>query len=125
MKLITYLLIALSTCCTISAQLLLKSVVSSKHAQAMMSESLYRFGFAVAMTPSTWLAVSIQAIGYGVWLIVLSREKMAVAIAVSGSLFYLSVSFMALLFFSEKLSAIQWCGLTLISIGVLMVASKH
>ncbi len=125
MKGLLYILISASTGCTVVAQLLLKRVLTSATVQAAMSQGLPKIALAVASMPLAWLALCIQGAGYVVWLAVLSKEKMAIAFAISGSFFYLLVSFAAWALFSEALNTLQWVGITLISLGVLLVASQQ
>lgn len=115
------MLVVLSTCCTLVAQLLLKRVVNSDGARGAMSEGPLQFIMHAAMVPTTSIALAIQVAGYITWLFVLSREKMAVAFAISGSFFYIVTALASWFLYSETLAPSQWAGLTLISIGVFMV----
>jgi len=121
---VTYLLILLSTLCTLSAQLLLKQIVGSSSAQLAMAGGVFPFIINALTNPLAWLALSIQVVGYLVWLFVLGREKMAVAIALSGSFFYILASVAAWALFSERLTLQQWSGIVLISAGVVLVANR-
>ena len=121
MKYLTLLLVVLSTCCTLVAQLLLKRVVSSDAARSAMSEGPAQFIMHAATVPATSIALAIQVAGYVTWLFVLSREKMAVAFAISGSIFYIITALASWHFFSERLTITQWSGLVLISLGVFTV----
>lgn len=124
MKSLTYLLILTSTLCTLSAQLILKRVVSAPSAKSAMTSEPLQFIVQAMFTPMTWLALSIQVAGYLIWLFVLGREKMAVAIALSGSFFYILASAASWLLFSERLTPMQWIGIMLISAGVLLIAHR-
>lgn len=86
-----------------------------------MAESPVHFIMHAAFVPLTWLALVIQVAGYVIWLFVLSREKMAVAFAISGSIFYIITALASWHFFSERLTIAQWIGLMLISLGVFIV----
>lgn len=124
MKPLLYALVVASTCCTLLAQLLLKQVISTGHVRSALQEGILHFVLAVATVPLAWLALGIQATGFMLWLLVLSKEKMAIAFALSGSFFYLLVSFAGIFFFSERLTGYQWGGIVLISTGVLLVAAR-
>jgi drug/metabolite transporter (DMT)-like permease len=76
----------------------------------------------VAGSPLIWLAVTLQVIGLGLWMVIVSREKIAVAVAVSGAMFYLLMAALGWILFSERLSMLQGLGLALISTGVILVA---
>ena len=120
----SYILIFASTMCTLIAQLLLKHVVGAPAAKAHMAADPLQFIVHAMLTPLTWFALSIQVLGYLIWLFVLSREKMAVAFAISGSVFYLVTALASWHFYSERLSAGQTVGIFLISVGVFLVAAK-
>ncbi|NJC31339.1 undecaprenyl phosphate-alpha-L-ara4N flippase subunit ArnE [Xanthomonas arboricola] len=124
MKSFLYLLVAASTMCTLVAQLLLKRVVGTPEARLAMQGGLPDFVMHAASNPWAWLALSIQVSGYVIWLVVLSKEKMAVAFAISGSFFYLVVGLAGWVFYAERLSATQWLGICFISMGVLLIAYR-
>ncbi|SEL71921.1 undecaprenyl phosphate-alpha-L-ara4N flippase subunit ArnE [Pseudoxanthomonas sp. GM95] len=118
---ILYILIATSTLCTLTAQLLLKRVVGTATARHAIQGGMLDFVAHLVVSPLTWLALSLQISGYLVWLIVLSKEKIAISFAISGSFFYFLVGISAWLFYDEKLSMIQWAGLALISFGIFLI----
>ena len=122
MKIITYALIVFSTLCTLGAQLILKNVVSHPSAKSAMGTGVISFLETTLSHPLTWLALVLQGTGYISWLIVISREKLAVSFALSGSTFYLLTAFSAWYFYSERLTAYQWTGIIFISFGVLLIA---
>lgn len=123
MNLFTYALILISTLCTLSAQLLLKHVVGTPTAKAAMASDPTQFLLHTMSSPLTWFAFAIQVAGYVVWLFVLSREKMGIALALSGSCFYLLAVTASWIFFSEKLSTAQLSGIILITVGIFLMAS--
>jgi len=122
MKIITYLLIVISTLCTLGAQLLLKKVINEPAAKNALVVSPSAFLESTLTHPLTWLALFFQGSGYLFWLFVLSREKLAVSFALSGSAFYLLTAVSAWYLYSERLTLHQWIGITLISAGVLLLA---
>jgi drug/metabolite transporter (DMT)-like permease len=116
----TTLLILIVTLCTIGSQLLLKRSVGDL-AGTLRETGIAGFLMAAATSPGVIGALAIQATGYIVWMFVLLRSQLSVAFAISGSFFYLLMAAASWLFFGERLSAVQWAGLLMISIGVLMV----
>src|SRR5207342_252119 len=118
----TVVLILLVTLCTISSQLILKSGVNSLVA-VLKTEGVVPFLFAAATSPKVLTALSIQGAGYVVWLFVLAQSKLSVAFATSGSFFYLVMAAASWLVFGERLTAVQWAGLVLISCGVMLVSN--
>ena len=57
-------------------------------------------------------------IGYAVWMVVISQEKLGVAVAVLGSGFYVLMALTAWFAFGEELTPLQWAGIAFITIGV-------
>ena len=120
LKIPTPLLILIVTFCTIGSQLILKKAVSG------ISYSLKEFGvsaflWAAATSPWVLLALALQGAGYVLWLFVLTGERLSVAFAISGSFFYLVMAAASWYFFDERMTVLQWLGLVLISVGVLLV----
>ncbi|RYG98736.1 MAG: hypothetical protein EON58_06240 [Alphaproteobacteria bacterium] len=118
---ITYLLIFASMVCNLSAQLILKKALTAPAMRESMVEGPLTFIIAAAFHPHVWIALAIQATGYGVWFFVLTREKLAVSFAIAGSMIYIMTAFAGWYFYSERLMPWQWLGIILISVGVVLV----
>ncbi|RDY68830.1 EamA family transporter [Lysobacter soli] len=118
------LLVLIVNLCTIGSQLILKKSVGSI-ASVLRNEGALQFIWSAATTPGVILALSIQGLGYVVWLFVLTQERLSVAFALSGSCFYLIMAAASWFFFNERLSPLQWTGLFLISAGVMMVTQSR
>ena len=116
----TTLLILLVTLCTIGSQLLLKRAMVPL-APVLAGRGAVEFLWAAAWSPWVWTALVLQVGGYVMWMFVLTRAQLSVAFAVSGSFFYLLMATASWLVFNERLTALQWSGLVLISGGVLLV----
>lgn len=125
MRIPTPLLILIVTFMTIGSQLILKRAVNGI-TLVLKHSGVAQFLIAAAASPWVWMALSLQAMGYVVWLFVLTGERLSVAFAISGSFFYIVMAAASWFFFSERLTPLQWLGLFLISGGVLLVtlASK-
>lgn len=120
----TFWLILLVTVNTVASQLLVKKVVGviggpSQH------DSLVGFVMAAAAHPLVYLSLTLQVTGYVMWMVILSREKLGIAVAISGAFFYLLVSSMSWLIFGERLSGLQWAGIVLITLGVVCVGLQQ
>lgn len=114
-----YLLVLVTTLCTIGGQLILKrAMVTLKPLQA---QGIFEFLFGAALSPLVWAALMLQVLGYVAWMFVISREKLSVAFALSGSTFYLLMAAASWFFYGERLTPVQWFGLALISTGVVLV----
>jgi undecaprenyl phosphate-alpha-L-ara4N flippase subunit ArnE len=116
-----YLLVLVTTLCTIAGQLILKRAVTGL--KPLLVAGPIDFLIGAATSPLVIGALSLQVLGYVVWLFVLSKEKLSIAFALSGSSFYLLMAFASWYFFGERLSLAQWLGLVLISCGVILVTT--
>jgi undecaprenyl phosphate-alpha-L-ara4N flippase subunit ArnE len=118
-----YLLILVTTLCTIGGQLILKRAVTGL--KPLLASGPIDFLFGAATSPMVIAALSLQVLGYVAWLFVLSKEKLSVAFALSGSTLYLLTAIASWYFFDERLTAWQWLGFLLISTGVVLVTSSQ
>lgn len=116
----TTLLILITTLCTIGSQLILKRAVGGI-AQSLQQHGVMSFLLSAATNPYIILALSIQGFGYVVWLFVLTRSKLAIAFAISGSFFYLAMALASWCLYSERINGYQWAGLCCITVGVLLI----
>lgn len=118
---LTYVLVLFTTLCTIGGQLLLKrGIVALK---PLLADGPIVFLIGAASTPLVYAALALQVAGYAAWMFVLTRESLSIAFALSGSSFYLLMAFASWWFFGERLTPIQWVGLGLISLGVVLVTN--
>lgn len=118
-----YLLVLFTTLCTICGQLVLKRAVNGL--KPLLQSGGIEFLFGAATSPLVIVALSLQVLGYVAWLFVLSKEKLSVAFALSGSSFYLLMAGASWYFFDERLSGGQWLGLLMISAGVILVTTTR
>ena len=118
----TYLLILVTVLCTIGGQVILKRAVDAL--KPLLASGPVDFLIGAAMSPLVIAALSLQVLGYVSWLFVLSREKLSIAFALSGSTLYVLTALASWFFFNERLSAWQWLGFFLISTGVALVTSQ-
>lgn len=114
-----YLLVLITTLCTIGGQLILKRAMVTL--KPLQSQGVLEFLFGAALSPLVWAALMLQVLGYVAWMFVISREKLSVAFALSGSTFYLLMAAASWFFYGERLVPLQWLGLALISVGVVLV----
>lgn len=121
---LTYLLIAITTVCTLVAQMILKKAVNMPAMKAALAQGPLDFVMGAALSPLVWLALVLQVLGYVTWFFVLTREKLAVSFAISGAMVYTITAFAAWHFYGERLGAMQWVGILMISAGVVLVAAQ-
>lgn len=116
-----YLLVLITTLCTIGGQLILKKAMTTL--KPLLAQGPLDFLWGAAFSPLVYAALALQVLGYVAWMFVISKEKLSVAFALSGSTFYLLMAAASWFFYGEKLSSGQWLGLLLISAGVVMVTT--
>jgi multidrug transporter EmrE-like cation transporter len=71
-------------------------------------------------TPYVLLGLGLYAVSSGFWLVVLSKWKLSYAypmIAIS----YIGVVFLSRLVFSEKVAPLQWLGIVMMCLGLVLV----
>lgn len=116
----TVLLVLLVTLITIGSQLILKRGIGDI-SSVLRQDGAFAFVLAAATSPVVIAALALQGMGYVVWWFVISQERLSVAFAISGSLFYLVMAAASWLMYGERLNLPQWIGLCLITAGVLLV----
>lgn len=117
-----YWLIAIVTVNTVVSQLALKRALGPIGTAEAVGGFAGLFSIAIA-SPYLYLSLALQAAGYVLWMVILSREKLGIAVAISGAFFYLLVTSGAWLIYGERLSAVQWIGIGLITAGVICVGT--
>lgn len=115
------LMIVFVTCSTLGSQLLVKRAVLGIAARTPVPRGL-DWLLAAVLSPTVWLAVAIQGIGFIVWMVVVSRVKLGLAFATSGAFFYILLAMLSWYLYGEKLAPLQWTGIVLVSAGVLMIS---
>lgn len=109
------------TCSTLGSQLLVKHAMLQIGARAPAPQGM-AWLIAALTSPSVIAAVAIQGVGFVVWMLVVSRVKLGVAFAMSGAFFYLLMALASWMLYGERLAPMQWAGIALVSVGVLMIS---
>jgi drug/metabolite transporter (DMT)-like permease len=117
----TYLLIIAVTVNAVVGQLLLKHALATLGGRAAL-ETMSRFVLDAATSPWMYASLAIQGLGYFLWIVLISREKLGVATASVGAGFYILMPLCAWALYGEALSNVQWFGIGLITIGVTCVS---
>lgn len=117
----TILMIFIVSSCTLASQLLLKKGMTCIGSGG---------GFIrIIMSPFTSLHVAtgviLQACGFILWLVVLTRANLGYAFGFSGAFFYILLPILSWWLYNEQLTALQWCGMGLISLGVVCIVLKN
>jgi len=115
------LLLILVSINTIASQLLVKKGVTQLGGIRAFAD-LPRFAILAATSPWILLSVCLQIVGYLAWFVVVTREKLGIAVAFTGASFYVLMALSAWYFYGETLSALQCVGIGLIVLGVVCMA---
>jgi drug/metabolite transporter (DMT)-like permease len=102
-------------------QLLLKHAIATLGGRAALA-NLPKFVLDAAASPVMYASLIIQALGYFLWMVLISREKLGVASASVGAGFYILLPLCAWAVYGESLTALQWFGISLITAGVTCVS---
>ena len=114
-------LILLVTVNTVISHLFLKRAIIDIGSPASF-DALPKFIFAAAGSPWVYGSLALQILGYVVWMIVISHEKLGVATASVGASYYILTSLAAWAIYGETLGSVQWVGICLITAGVVCVS---
>lgn len=116
-------LIVAITLDAVAGQLLLKRALISLGGRAALS-TIPKFFLDAAVSPWIYASIAVQGLGYLLWMILISREKLGVATASVGAGFYILMPLCAWTFYGESLSCLQWCGIALLTAGVICVSTN-
>lgn len=114
------ILVALNT---VISQLCLKRGVAQLGGLRSLT-AVPRFLQMAATSPWILLSVCLQVSGYIIWMMVVTREKLGIAVAFSGASFYILMALAAWYFYGETLAPVQCVGIALIIIGVVCVSLR-
>jgi drug/metabolite transporter (DMT)-like permease len=116
----TIILIFLVSASTVVSQLLLK--------KGAIDFKLNRIDVSLVLSaissPYILSSICLQLFSFVLWFVVLSKANLGYAIGFSGAFLYLMLPLLSWLIYDEKLGAIQWLGLILITAGILCMANK-
>jgi len=115
------LLLVLVSINTIASQLLLKKGVTQLGGVKALTD-LPQFMVLAVRSPWIVLSVCLQIAGYLMWFLVVTREKLGIAVAFSGASFYILMALSAWYFYGETLTILQCVGIGFIVLGVICIA---
>lgn len=116
------MLLVVVTCNAVIGQLLLRRVTNALGGTPSSLAGLPRFIAQAALSPWIYASLAVQVVGYALWLVIISREKLGVAAASIGAGFYLLMALSAWVIYGETLSALQWMGIALVTAGVVCIS---
>jgi drug/metabolite transporter (DMT)-like permease len=117
----TRLLIVAVTVNAVLGQLLLKRALATLGGRAALA-ILPRFVLDAVTSPWMYASLAIQGLGYFLWMVLISREKLGVASASVGAGFYILMPLCAWVVYGESLTGLQWFGIGMITVGVTCVS---
>jgi drug/metabolite transporter (DMT)-like permease len=117
-----WLIVAISVN-AVAGQLLLKQALTALGGRAALS-TMSKFFLDAIASPLIYASLAVQGLGYFLWMVLISREKLGIATASVGAGFYILMPLCAWTFFGESLSYMQWFGIALITIGVIFVSAN-
>jgi drug/metabolite transporter (DMT)-like permease len=117
----TKLLIMAVAANAVLGQLLLKHALGTLGGRTALA-TMPKFIFDAAASPWIYASLAIQGLGYFLWMILISREKMGVAAAGVGAGFYVLMPLCAWAVYGEALTNIQWFGIALLTVGISCVS---
>jgi drug/metabolite transporter (DMT)-like permease len=115
------LLLLLTSINTVASQLCLKRGVGLLGGIKSIPD-LPRFALLAATSPWILTSLTLQVAGYVMWMMVVTREKLGIAVAFSGAFFYVLMALSAWYFYDETPTMIQTAGIALIIVGVICLA---
>ena len=117
----TRLLIVAVTLDAVLGQLLLKRALAALGGRAALA-TMSKFILDAATSPWIYASLAVQGLGYFLWMMLISREKLGVATASVGAGFYFLMPLCGWVIYGESLSNLQWLGIGLITMGVTCVS---
>ncbi len=114
-------LFAAFTVNAVLSQLVLRRGLNELVSPSSLS-GLPRFIGSAALSPWIYASVSLQALGYVMWMLIVSREKLGVATASIGAGFYMLMALSAWLVYGETLSLCNGRALLLVTTGVVCIS---
>ena len=103
------------------AQLLMKKGLLTTGIQSVHFQNIPEFLSRNAGSPLLWLGILIYAANFFIWMVILSKVDLSVALPV-GSTSYVFIPMLAVLFLKESVTPVRWLGILLIVLGVYCVS---
>jgi drug/metabolite transporter (DMT)-like permease len=116
-----FLLIVLNDIGDTAAQLLMKKGLVHTGIDSVNFGNVAEFAVKNAASPLVWLGIFIFVLNFFVWIVILSRVDLSIAMPV-GSTSYIFVPIAAMLFLREHVGMLRWAGIILIVLGIHFVS---
>lgn len=119
-----FLLIVLNDIGDTIAQLLMKKGLTQTGIDSVNFGNIAEFSVRNMSSPLVWLGISVFVLNFFVWIVILSRVDLSIAMPV-GSTSYIFVPIAAMFFLHEHVSALRWAGIILIALGIHFVSQSR
>lgn len=118
-----FLLIILNDIGDTVAQLLMKKGLAHTGISSVNFGNMLEFASRSSSSPLVWLGLFIFVMNFFVWIIILSRVDLSIAMPV-GSTSYIFVPIVAMIFLHEHVGPLRWLGIVLIILGIHFVSQS-
>lgn len=105
------------------AQIFMKKGLLKTGISSIDFGNLAEFTLRSISSPYLWAGLAIYIISFFLWIVVLSRIELSIALPVS-SVCYLLTPLFAVIFLHEKIDAVRWLGIFLIIAGIYFVSES-
>ena len=116
-----FFLIIVSDVLNCIAQVFMKKGLISTKADLIALKHLSELILRGSCSPILWLGIFIYIANFFIWIIILSRADLSIAIPL-GSLTYALIPLLSVVFLNEKVSLIRWLGVLFIIAGVCIIS---
>ena len=118
-----FLLIILNDVGDTAAQLFMKKGLVHTDIESVGFGNIAEFASKGAASPLVWLGLFIFVLNFFVWIVILSRVDLSIAMPV-GSTSYIFVPIVAMVFLGEHVSPVRWLGIAFIILGIHFVSQS-
>jgi EamA-like transporter family. len=118
-----FFLIVLNDLIDTVAQLFMKKGLAHTGIDSINLGNIVEFVSKSASSPFLWLGIFIFALNFFVWIVILYKVDLSVAMPV-GSFCYIFIPVCALLFLHESISLLRWAGIICIVLGIHFVSQS-
>jgi drug/metabolite transporter (DMT)-like permease len=105
------------------AQVFMKTGLLKTGIHSIDLTTIAEFTVRSAASPYLWAGLAIYVISFFLWIVVLSRIELSIALPVS-SVCYLLTPLFAVVFLHEQVSPVRWLGISLIIAGIYFVSES-
>lgn len=105
------------------AQLFMKTGLNGIGITSITFSNFAEFTLKGASSPLVWLGIGVYIVNFFIWITILSRIDLSVAVPV-GSTSYILVPILSIIFLHETVSPARWLGIAFIIGGIHFVAKS-